>query len=456
MAVQDAQLRVLIAGAGIAGLATAIALTRISGISNLDIQLYEQAPELLEIGASIALSPNGMRTLEKLGVDNALSDEIGFRGPSDIPHIFRHWKSNQVVSVDTHINVPDRRHQTTRFHRGHLHAALLKHVPREAIHLGKRVSHAEATEDRVSLHFIDGTSTYGDVLIGADGIKSKVRQAYFPNYRLRFGGKIFMRATFDANLVEGKVPNLPADSTHWWGPKDNFFASKLGKGQYTTVGAYEDGRSLEELEKSISWDQPGDVQFLKEKYKNWNPVVKALSELTPYSRLYPNYVGDPLPTWVLASRVTLIGDAAHAHGGAFAAGGSLALDDSLALALGFKHTFASPESNIPFSASNIRRSLSLYDRTRRQHTEELLSIVHHQLNNQTPLSIAPEVGETVLISRLKNRPNTEWMTEHDVEKAFAIVAASQEFAVDASQANRTNGRKKVGGRNDSIGLREKL
>ena len=58
MTEQDKPLRVLIAGAGIAGLATAISLTRISSISNLDVQLYEQAPELLEIGASIALSPN--------------------------------------------------------------------------------------------------------------------------------------------------------------------------------------------------------------------------------------------------------------------------------------------------------------------------------------------------------------------------------------------------------------
>lgn len=85
---------------------------------------------------------------------------------------FRHWKSNQVVSVDTHTNVPDRRHQTTRFHRGHVHAALLSHVPKSSIHLNKQVLRAEASDKEVTLFFYDGTKAQGDILIAADGIRS--------------------------------------------------------------------------------------------------------------------------------------------------------------------------------------------------------------------------------------------------------------------------------------------
>lgn len=133
-----------------------------------------------------------MRTLEKLGVHKALTDEVGFRGPSGIPQIFRyesitytrdtaqhadrqtnsHWKTNRVVSIDTHSNVPDPRHHTTRFHRGHVHSALLEHVPKELIHLGKKIARAEADQDGVSLYFEDGSSAHGDILIGADGIRS--------------------------------------------------------------------------------------------------------------------------------------------------------------------------------------------------------------------------------------------------------------------------------------------
>jgi salicylate hydroxylase len=88
----------------------------------------------------------------------------------------RQWKTNQVISVDTHRDVPDPRHHTTRFHRGHVHSALLEHVPRESIHLGKKLVRAEADANGVSLHFEDGSSAYGDILIGADGLKSVSRR----------------------------------------------------------------------------------------------------------------------------------------------------------------------------------------------------------------------------------------------------------------------------------------
>ena len=80
------QLTVAIIGAGIAGLAAAIGLKDHPGI---DVQIYEQSAELREIGASIALGPNGMRTLERLGVNNALDDDVAFRNKSGFPMIYR-------------------------------------------------------------------------------------------------------------------------------------------------------------------------------------------------------------------------------------------------------------------------------------------------------------------------------------------------------------------------------
>ncbi|PYH85773.1 FAD/NAD(P)-binding domain-containing protein [Aspergillus uvarum CBS 121591] len=437
MARNENDVRVLIAGAGIAGLAAAISLTRQTSIANLKVSLYEQADELTEIGASIALSPNGMRTLERLGVHNALSDAVGFRSPSGFPQIFRHWKTNQVHSVDTHNDVPEPRHATTRFHRGHLHTALLEHVPRESIYLGKKTVRAESDHQGVSLYFDDGTRADGDILIGADGLRSIVRQSFIPQYKLRFSGKVFMRSTFDASLVEGKVADLPADSIHWWGPKDNFFASRLGKQQYTTVGAYSDSRTTEEIEKSISWDDEGHVEFLRDRYKDWNPVVKALTELTPYTKLYPNFIGDSLSSWVLAPRVTLIGDAAHAHGGAFAAGGSLALDDALTLGLAFAHALNVLDAEQSIPESSIQLALELYSRARQPHTERLLRIVHDQASEgQSANGDNEEDEEQRLLRRLKNRASTVWLAEHDAEAAFAATVAKVEDEKIAEKQSR--------------------
>lgn len=151
-----------------------------------------------------------------------------------------------------------------------------------------------------------------------------------------------------------------------------------------------------------------------------------MTELTPHARLYPNYAGDGLPSWIPAPRVTLVGDAAHTHGGSFAAGGSLALDDSLALGLAFKHTFSSSAATVPFSQENIRKALSLYDETRRPHTARLLSIVHGLMDRKAPTFATAEEEDEALRARMRNRPDLQWLSEHDVEKAFAQVVAQSE------------------------------
>lgn len=125
-----------------------------------------------------------------------------------------------------------------------------------------------------------------------------------------------------------------------------------------------------------------------------------------------------------ASRITLVGDAAHTHGGAFAAGGSLALDDSCALGLAFKHVFASGGAS--FSQAKIQQALTLYDQTRRPHTARLLSIVHGLMNRKTPTFATPEEEDEALRTRMRSRPDLLWLSEHDVEKAFQQVVAENE------------------------------
>lgn len=164
------KLEIAIAGGGIAGLTTAIALLKHPQVS---VQIYERAPEFKEIGASIALGPNGLRTLERLGVENVLAEGVSQRQNSDSPMIYRHWKTGEVIDRDVHKTVTAKKHSTARFHRAHLHQALLENVPREIIHLSKTIVDVKADPDTgATLYFEDSSTARADIVIGADGIRS--------------------------------------------------------------------------------------------------------------------------------------------------------------------------------------------------------------------------------------------------------------------------------------------
>lgn len=183
MANPSPKLEIVIAGAGIAGLTAAIALLKHPLIN---VQIYEQATELREIGASIALGPNGLRTLQRLGVDKAISDDVAYRGPSDIPMIYKHWKTNQILGTDHHSDgVKEHLHRTARYYRAHLHEALLEYVPISIIHLGKRFAAVETTDDGVTAAFEDGEKVKADILLGADGLRSVGSFTLFLWYDLR-------------------------------------------------------------------------------------------------------------------------------------------------------------------------------------------------------------------------------------------------------------------------------
>jgi len=162
-------LDIAICGAGIAGLTAAISLLK---HPRINVQIYEQATELREVGASIALGPNGLRTLQRLGLERAISDEVCHRGPSGVPMIYKHWKTNEILGEDHHEGVTEHVHHTARYLRAHLQEALLENVPRELIHLGKKFDGVKIRDDGVQVSFKDGTTVSADILLGADGLRS--------------------------------------------------------------------------------------------------------------------------------------------------------------------------------------------------------------------------------------------------------------------------------------------
>jgi salicylate hydroxylase len=156
--------------------------------------------------------------------------------------------------------------------------------------------------------------------------------------------------------------------------------------------------------------------------KDWNPVVRQLTEVTPNIRLYPNLsCSSPLKTWVFNSRVTLIGDAAHAHGGAHATGGSLAIDDAYALYLSLLTVFP-VSSTRKSSAAELEKGLRLYEATRKPHAENLLGRVYAANEGKTKrLREGKKETDEELRERARKGTDTTWLHEHDVMRAFEEV-----------------------------------
>lgn len=162
--------------------------------------------------------------------------------------------------------------------------------------------------------------------------------------------------------------------------------------------------------------------MLREYYRDWSPLIRSIVESVPHTRVYPNVAASGIETWVLGEgRVTLAGDAAHAHGGAYAAGGSLAIDDAWAFAASILYVYP-PDATVLPTRGEIARALGVYEGTRKAHTDRVLRVVHEG-NRAKVERIGRSVSDEELRRRVGGSSGKEWIHEHDVQAAFRDAVA---------------------------------
>ncbi|KAH0359924.1 monooxygenase, partial [Aureobasidium melanogenum] len=412
--------RIAIIGAGITGLTTAIALRK---LPNVDVQIYERATQLRELGQAIAINPNGLRTLEKLGLHKVLSDEVGYRCPSGIPQTFRHWKTNEIVGREQHTEHVEEKHKMTRFHRPHLQETILEYLPRKIIHLNKRVVDVKIQDQGVDVEFEDTTTTHADLPVGADGIRSAVRGFFVPGFKLKWSGLIAYRSAFDVKLLD-HVEDLPEDTTQWWSSRDGMLGTRMGRGKYGIVAFHNTDPSKDQhLLEKIHWDETTTTATLRDMFKDFHPVVREIVGATPHVRTYPNFYGGFLDTYEFGGRVVLVGDAAHSHGGALAANASLGIDDAYCLYMSLLERVPS-DGRLKLGTEELQQSLRFYDAVRRPHCEKVLKVTHgmYAMTNERLWGGGEEETDEQLKEKLRTRPYADWIHEYDVEAAFRACA----------------------------------
>ncbi|WAC71960.1 FAD-dependent monooxygenase [Roseateles sp. SL47] len=314
---------VLIAGAGIAGLCTAIGLLR-AGVSVL---VLEQADELREVGAAVSLAPNATRALDSLGVGEAL------RAVANRPQraALKHYRTGEELLAYEMGDVMAARWGSPYLQllRADLHTVLvdaLRRLDPTALRLGARVLGVEQQDGRVTVETAAGRYT-GACLIGADGVRSAVRAALYGDGAPRFTGYVAWRGVVPTR--ELKQRDLDPDTAVYLGPGRSLLRYRVRGMEALNVVTF--ARVDHWTEEG--WSLAADPRDLQAAFEHWHPDVRDMIDaLGRHSAFKWGLFGRAeLPQWQ-RGRVSLVGDAAHPMLPFLGQGAAMAIEDGVLMA----------------------------------------------------------------------------------------------------------------------------
>ena len=300
-------MRVLIAGGGIGGLAAALSLHA----AGIEVEVFEQTPEIKPHGVGINVLPHAMRELTELG----LQERVAAAGIVSKELAYAN-RFGQMIWSEPRGKHAGYTWPQVSIHRGRLHMVLLE-AARERlgdarITLGARMAGFEQDATGVTLRFEDGRSARGDVLIAADGIHSMARTIFYPNEGPPlWDGAILWRAT---SIAE---PFLTGATMVCAGNRDVKFVvypiADLPDGKKLTNWIAEIRVDPNQEWKREDWNRPGKIEDFAGAFDTWRfdwLDIPALIRSAQAIYEFPMVDRDPLPRWT-HGRVTLLGDAAH-------------------------------------------------------------------------------------------------------------------------------------------------
>jgi salicylate hydroxylase len=336
--------KILIVGAGIAGLTAGLALRR----RGFNVVIHERAAEIREIGAGLVVTANARKALQDLGVDAALE------AASNSQPISRScdYRTGAVIQETSNDEIARRYGlRSLQVHRADLHNLLLEAFRRESPeppHPGHEFVRLEQDRDRVRAIFANGHSEEAGVLIGADGNASAVRSFLFPNEPTTFNGQVAFRALIPDELVPASVRRV-GQAMHA-APKRYLLHYPLRGGTIMNlIGCGQSSRWEAE-----GWAIPATNEEFAAAYSDFAPELLRLINAIPPGALFKWGLRDrePLADWT-CGRVAMLGDAAHPMTPFLGQGACLAIEDALVLGRAFA------------AAGSVNEALARYEAARK-------------------------------------------------------------------------------------------
>lgn len=381
----ETRLAAAVVGGGIGGLAAAAALVRVG----IDVSVYEQAPELGEIGAGVLLGPNSVRLLNRLGLADAVKAAGGWVGEGST--YYRH-DGTPVAPIMT----TDSSGWAAMYgmHRADLVEMLSAAIPSAQIHLGHRAMSFEQTADKGRVRFENGATAEADIVIAADGIHSALQQFVTPQAKPVFSGSVAYRGLIDAERLPEWRPRV---SQLWMGEGKHFLVYPLRDGKLINfVGFVPADEEMRE-----SWSAPGDPDALRAAFRGWDEPVVNLLKQVDVTYWWGLYDREPLDRWT-SGRLALLGDAAHPMLPHLGQGANQSIEDGFALAAVLKST----------QAPDVPAAVEHYAQVRRRRTDVVQNNSRrngerYDLVNRTAERRDNEIADTKQLRA--------WIYDYDVE-----------------------------------------
>jgi salicylate hydroxylase len=302
------------------------------------------------------MSANPMHVLRYLGLDAEVS-ALGVRPGA---YVFRLHDTGEVIQEFALSAEHERQHGApyVQLHRADLHELLVataRKLKSDVIRLSRRATGFTETDLCVTLHFADGSSEQGDILVGADGLKSTIARQIVGEVQATYTGDAAWRITVPVERLP--KPFLPQVMSVFMGPGGHAVCYYLRDGALLNfVGIIETELAAEE-----SWTQKFPWEQLKADYAGWHPAIQTIIDAADRDQCYRWSLHNrpPVRNWS-TKRATILGDSAHATLPYLAQGAAMAIEDGAVLARALQQE------------SDIAEGLDLYQRNRVDRTARIV------------------------------------------------------------------------------------